>query len=215
MSRERAPRTPVREDYERALRSMDTFIDVAVDDLMTLAERAQHFAGQRVTESLRVARIMSQPPRTVFAHTPMSEAAHLMVSERISGLPVVDEAGHLVGIITEADFLRGLGVPAHQPSHNLWQTLEALFNHLAHRGELEAPEDAVAEHMVRDVVTVAPEGHVEDVLASMKQHRVKRVVVCDAERRVRGMVTRSDLMRIFFDRYRPGASGDRFDGDPT
>lgn len=214
MSRDRTPNRPLREDYERALRSMDTFIDVGVDDLMTLAERAQHFAGQRATESLRVARIMSQPPRTVFTYTRMSEAAHLMVSERISGLPVVDEAGHLVGIITEADFLRGLGVPAHQPSHNLWQTLEGLFNHLVHRGELEAPQDAVAEHMVRDVVSAAPEHHVEDVLALMKQHRVKRVVVCDAEGRVRGMVTRSDLMRIFFDRYRQGG-GARFDGGAT
>ena len=192
----------VREDYERALQSMDTFMDIEVNDLMTLEERAQYFAGQRATESLKVSRIMSHPVRVVREQTTMSDAAHLMVTERISGLPVVDNEDRLVGIITEADFLRGLGVPAHHPTHNLWQTLEVLFSHLAHHGELEAPEDPVADHMVRDVVCTSPDQYVDEVIQLMKQHRVKRVLVCSAERRVVGVVTRSDLMRIFFDRYR-------------
>jgi CBS domain-containing membrane protein len=192
----------VREDYERALQSMDTFMDIEVNDLMTLAERAQYFAGQRATESLKVSRIMSHPVRVVREQDTMSDAAHLMVTERISGLPVVDNEDRLVGIITEADFLRGLGVPAHHPTHNLWQTLEVLFSHLAHHGELEAPEDPVADHMVRDVVCTSPDQYVDDVIQLMKQHRVKRVLVCSAESRVVGVVTRSDLMRIFFDRYR-------------
>jgi len=193
-------RKAVREDYERALQSMDTFMDIEVNDLMTLAERAQYFAGQR--ESLRVSRIMSHPVQVVREQTTMSDAAHLMVTERISGLPVVDDEERLVGIITEADFLRGLGVPAHHPTHNLWQTLEVLFSHLAHHGELEAPEDPVKDHMVRDVVCTSPDQYVDDVIQLMKQHRVKRVLVCSAEKRVVGVVTRSDLMRIFFDRYR-------------
>lgn len=202
MSAERKPSKPSREDYERALRSMDTFIDVGVGDLMTLAERAAHFAGQRAAESLVVSRIMSQPVQVVRPQTTMSQAAHLMVTERISGLPVVDDADQLVGIITEADFLRGLGVPVHHPTHNLWQTLESLFGHLARHADLEGPEDPVSDHMVRDVVCASPEQSVDDVLALMKQHRVKRVVVCDGQRQVLGVVTRSDLVRIFFDRYR-------------
>ena len=202
----------VREDYERALQSMDTFMDIEVNDLMTLAERAQYFAGQRATESLKVSRIMSRPVRVVREQATMSDAAHLMVTERISGLPVVDNEERLVGIITEADFLRGLGVPAHHPTHNLWQTLEVLFSHLAHHGELEAPEDPVADHMVRDVVCTSPDQYVDEVIQLMKQHRVKRVLVCSAERRVVGVVTRSDLMRIFFDRYRKEESVIQVDG---
>jgi len=180
---------------------MGTFIDVGADDLMTLAERANHFASQRATESLKISRIMSRPVRVVRPETTMSEAAHLMVNERISGLPVVDEAERVVGIITEADFLRGLGVPAHHPTHSLWQTLEALFSHLAHHGELEGPEDLVGNHMVRDVVCTSPDDYVDDVIALMKRHRVKRVLVCNREQHVVGTVTRSDLIRIFFDRY--------------
>ncbi|MGB5496880.1 MAG: CBS domain-containing protein [Sedimenticolaceae bacterium] len=191
----------VREDYKRALESMGTYMDIEVNDLMTLAERAQYFAGQRATESLKVSRIMSHPVRVIREQTTMSDAAHLMVTQRISGLPVVDNDERFVGIITEADFLRGLGVPAHHPTHNLWQTLESMFGHLAHHGELEGPEDPVAEHMLRDVVCTSPDHYVDDVIQLMKQHRVKRVLVCNDERHVVGMVTRSDLVRIFFDGY--------------
>lgn len=208
MTHDQSPKMPTRADYERALASMNSFIDIEVGDLMTLAERARHFATQRETESLGVARLMTQPVRTVTAQTTMSEAAHLMASERISGLPVTDEAGHLVGIITEADFLRGLGVPAHHPTQTLWQHLEALFNHLAHHVELEGPQDPVADHMVRDVVCAAPNQCIDEVVELMKRHRVKRVVVCDDRRQVVGMLTRSDLMRIFFDRYRQASAAE-------
>ena len=183
-------------------------MDIEVNDLRTLAERAQYFAGQRATESLKVSRIMSHPVQVVHEQTTMSDAAHLMVTQRISGLPVVDSDERLVGIITEADFLRGLGVPAHLPTHNLWQTLESMFDHLAHHGELEGPEDPVAEHMVKDVVCASPDHYVDDVIELMKQHRVKRVLVCNDERNVVGMVTRSDLVRIFFDRYLQSGSAE-------
>jgi CBS-domain-containing membrane protein len=110
----------VREDYERALQSMDRFMDIGVKDLMALSERAQYFAGQRATQSLKVSRIMSQPLQAVGEQTTMSYAAHLMVTQRISGLPVVDSNERLVGIIMQADFLRGLGVPAHHPTMKQW-----------------------------------------------------------------------------------------------
>lgn len=201
MSEEHKVGGPSREDYQRALESMDTFMDIGIEDLMTLARRAEHFAGRRSAERLTVDQIMSHPVRVVHPDTPMSEAAHLMVNERISGLPVVDDGDRLVGIITEADFLRGLGVPAHHPSHNLWQTLESLFSHLNHHAELEAPNDPVAEHMVHDVVCASLGDDAHTLLDLMKSHRVKRLLVCDEERHVVGMVTRSDLVRVFFDRY--------------
>lgn len=202
MSDEHQSPRPVRADYQQALQSMDTFIDVNVDDLMALAQRAEQFAGRRATEAIGVTRIMTTGVRTVRPQTPLAEAAHLLVSERISGLPVVDDDERLVGIITEADFLRALGVPSHHPNHNLWQTLESLFRHLAMYGELEAPEDPVAAYMVRSVITARAEQDLHQIIELMKQHGVKRVVVCDADRRVLGIVTRSDLVRLFFDPYR-------------
>jgi CBS domain-containing membrane protein len=201
MNKPHDPKGPSRTDFQQALQSMDTYMDITVDDLMTLAQRAEQFASRRKTSAIGVRQVMSQPVRTVHPQTPLAEAAHLMVSERISGLPVVDDSGALVGIITEADFLRALGVPAHQPHHTLWQTLESLFSHLTHHGELEAPDTPVTEHMVKNVVCVHAEQDLHDVIEVMKRNSVKRVVVCDDKHRVTGMITRSDLVRVFFDRY--------------
>ncbi|MCO6412568.1 MAG: CBS domain-containing protein [Thiogranum sp.] len=193
-----------RVDYEQALQSMDSYIDITVDDLMELTRRAAQITIRRATGSLTVTEVMNQPVRSVRRQTSLAEAAHLMVNERISGLPVVDDNGRLVGIITEADFLRALGMPTQQPHHSLWQTLESLFGHLAHHGNLEAPDDPVETQMAHNVVCVGPEDKLHAVLDQMKQHSVKRVVVCDSERRVLGIVTRSDLVRVFFDRYTSG-----------
>lgn len=201
---------PDRADFQRALQSMDTFIDVTVDDLMALTHRAEQFASRRATEAIGVTRVMSHPVRTVRPQTTLTEAAHLMVSEKISGLPVVDDDNRLAGIITEADFLRALGVPSHHPHHTLWQTLESLINHMTHHGEPKAPNDPVNEHMVRSVLCVQPGEDLHSVIETMKHHSVKRVVVCNERRQVVGMVTRSDLVRVFFDRYTqpsPGAGG--------
>lgn len=201
MSGQNRPHRPGYEEYQQALRSMDTYIDITVHDLMALSERAEQFANINAVESLDVSRVMSRPVRSVRPDTPMSEAAHIIVSERISGLTVVDDEQRLVGLITEADFLRALGVPAQQPHHSLWQTMESLFSHLAHHGKLEAPNDHVTEYMARKVVCARPDQSLHDVIEIMKHHHVKRVVVCDEARHVLGMVTRSDLVRVFFDSY--------------
>lgn len=59
----------------------------------------------------------------------------------------------------------------------------------------------MTEHMVKKVVCVHPEQDLHDVIDVMKRNSVKRVVVCDDKHQVLGMITRSDLVRVFFDRY--------------
>ena len=192
---------PKLEDYQRALESMETLVDVFADDVMTMAERAEYFANQRINENHNVSRIMSHPVHVVQPDTLLSDAAHLMISQGISGVPVVDEQEQLVGIITEADFLRGLGLPAHYPTHNLWQTLEAMFSHFTQHSHLEIPSDPVSNFMVRNVITATIDDDVHGVIELMKKHQIKRILVCDEERRVLGVITRSDLVRHFFDNY--------------
>jgi CBS domain-containing protein len=140
---------------------------------------------------------MSQPVHTITPDKPLSEAAHLLLSAHISGLPVVDKNDHLVGIVTEADFLTAIGVPCHSPAHNVWQTLESMFSQPL---QLREPSENVAALMVVDVVTVRPEQTLHDAVKAMKAHLVKRLVVVDQHRSPVGMLTRSDLVRVFFER---------------
>ncbi|GAB4443592.1 MAG: hypothetical protein Fur0044_39890 [Anaerolineae bacterium] len=55
---------------------------------------------------LKIGEIMTARPVTIAAEETIGEAARLMLEKKISGLPVVDQAGHLVGIITESDIFR-------------------------------------------------------------------------------------------------------------
>jgi len=191
-----------RADFINALKEMDTFIDITVDDLMELNNMAEKYAYLRTTGSICIADLMSHPVETVHADTTLADAAHRLVTGKISGLPVVDHQDKLVGIITEADFLRALGVPSHHPTHSLWQTLETMF---AHPVELQVPDGHVSDLMVTEIVTVSPEQTLHDVLEVMKKNKVKRVIVCNEQRHVRGIVTRSDIVRVFFDNIRKPA----------
>lgn len=191
-----------REDFANALREMGTFVDVTLDDLLELNTRAEKYARLRVAESGEVERVMSRNVITVKKDCSLADAAHLLVTHRISGLPVVDDDNRLVGVVTEADLLRAMGLPAHHPTHSLWQTLESMF---AHPVQIPEPTGRVADLMVEHVITVGPHETLQSVLEIMKKNRIKRVIVCDEQRHVVGMVTRSDLVRVFFDKLRrPG-----------
>lgn len=193
-----------RDDFVNALKEMDTFMDVTVDDLMEISSKAAKYARHRKTEGLTIANLMTRAVVTVSPDTSLAEAAHLLVENRISGLPVVDADQRLLGVITEADFLTAMGIPSHHPTHNLWQTLEAMFSH---QPEIREPTGKVADLMVTNVITVKSYQTLHDVIEIMKHNRIKRVVVCDDDGRVQGMVTRSDLVRVFFDRLRKSQPG--------
>lgn len=159
-------------------------------------------AGSDRMGNIGVAEFMSHPVATIGADVSLGEAAHRMVTRNISGLPVVDRQGALIGLVTEADFLRAVGVPCRHPACSVWQTLKTIFSHHV---SLQQAEDPVSALMVSHVVTVTPEQTLQDVFVAMKRYRIKRIVVCDEQRRVRGIVTRSDMIRVFFDRvFTPG-----------
>ncbi|MDT8282030.1 MAG: CBS domain-containing protein [Gammaproteobacteria bacterium] len=187
-------------DFVMAMQEMGTFIDISVDDLLLIHQKAEKYASMRNRESVMVEKLMTHPVKTVQADSPFSDAAHLMVTNKISGLPVVDDENKIVGIITEADFLRALGVPTHQPNHSVWQTLENMFSQPV---QVHETEGLVADLMINNVITITPQQSLHQVLDVMKHNRIKRVVVCDETQHVVGMITRSDLVRMFFDHFTP------------
>lgn len=185
-------------DFVLALQEMGTYIDVSVDDLMILNQKAEKYARMRGRESQLVEKLMTRPVKSVHPDCTLSAAAHLLVTAKISGLPVVDDANKLVGIITEADFLRALGLPSHHPDQSVWQTLENMFHQQV---EIREPEGVVADLMNKKVVSITPQHSLHQVLDVMKHHQIKRVIVCDENQQAVGMITRSDLVRIFFDHF--------------
>lgn len=190
-------------DFVMAMQELGTLVDVSVEDLMQLNQLAEKYARKRKREGLLVNELMTHPVKTVHSDTSLSDAAHLLVTHKISGLPVTDDDNKLVGIITEADFLRALGVPSHHPNHSVWQTLENMFTHTT---QVRDPEGVVADLMMNSVITISPQDTLHHALEIMKQNQIKRLVVSDEPRHVVGMITRSDLVHVFFDHFKPATN---------
>ena len=119
----------------------------------------------------------------------IKEAARLMVDSGVSGIPVVDGDGRLVGIITEADFVAGeAGRRAGERA--------GLLRFLLNRQVIGDEELTVADVMTRDVITIGPEADHTEAARLMDREAVKRLVVTD-DQRVVGVVSRADIMRAF------------------
>jgi CBS domain-containing protein len=120
------------------------------------------------------------------------EALRLMLQHKISGLPVVDRAGGVVGIVTEGDFLRRAetGTERKRPR---WLELIVGPGRLA-EDYVRSHARRVDEVMTCNVETVTEDAQLGDIVALMERHRIKRVpVVRDGQ--VVGIVSRANLLR--------------------
>jgi CBS domain-containing protein len=129
--------------------------------------------------------ISVQPDVTVL------QAARQMLQHHISGLPVIDRDGELVGILSEGDFLRRRETGTER-RRSRW--LEFLMGPGRLAVEYSHSHGTkVTEVMTTDVHTVTEDTNLEDVVELMERRRIKRVPVMRAKKVV-GMVTRSNLM---------------------
>ena len=120
------------------------------------------------------------------------QAARLMLGRRISGLPVVDRTGNLVGIVTEGDFLRRVETNT-QRRRPRW--LEFLVGPGRLADEYTHTHGRkVEEVMTPDPVTVAEDTSLEEVVRMMEKRRIKRLPVVSGQKLV-GIVSRANLVR--------------------
>lgn len=135
--------------------------------------------------------VMSQPAEVVALTASFKQVAELLHRRRISGVPVVDEQGRVAGVVSEADLLL----------KEEWAGRDAHARLLERRASRVARAKAAAmsaeQLMTAPAVTVGPDASVAEAARIMHQRGVKRLVVVDAERRPVGVVTRSDLLRVF------------------
>jgi CBS domain-containing protein len=141
---------------------------------------------------MKASDVMTRTILSVKPDATIAEAIRVMLDNRISGLPVLDEAGRLVGILTEGDLLRRgeTGTERHRPR---W--LEILM------GPGRLAEEYVRTHgrkigevMTRDPVGVSPDTPLKEVVQLMERRRIKRVPVLDGDVPV-GILSRADLLR--------------------
>lgn len=140
---------------------------------------------------MNVADVMTQRVTTVGPDATVAEAAQLMLGRSVSGLPVVDKAGIVVGVVTEGDLLRRAETGTER-RRSRW--LEFLVGPGRVADEYaRAHGRKVEEVMTADVVTVTPETPLEQVVELMERHSIKRLPVLEGRQLV-GIVSRANLL---------------------
>jgi len=131
----------------------------------------------RRAHAAKVGQLMSKEVVTIGTGRPLGEAAELLTRHKVSGLPVVDVDGRLVGLISEADFVSALDV-----------------RHPVRR----KPMGTIVDDLMTDhPVTIAEDDTLETAIERMENKRVKRLVVVDGEARVRGIISRRDVLKMY------------------
>jgi len=141
---------------------------------------------------MRAHQIMTRKVVTVSPETTIVDAANTMLRHHISGLPVTNAAGQLVGIVSESDFIRR-GEIGTQRNRGRWLkfllgpgTLASDFVHAHGR--------KVGEVMTANVQSISEDAPLEDIVAAMERYNIKRLPVVRGSQVV-GIVTRANLLQ--------------------
>jgi predicted transcriptional regulator len=142
--------------------------------------------------------IMNPQVITVTDIMDLREVAKILVEERITGAPVVDEMGTLVGVISQSDLVEYDLAAEHE------LTVEAPFYRRPYDDALqsqhgfhidELPADTVTDVMTPYLITVIEDTPIRDVAARMASCGVHRLIVVDTDQQIRGIVTSLDVLR--------------------
>jgi CBS domain-containing protein len=141
---------------------------------------------------MRAHQIMTRKVITVVPDANIVDAANAMLLNHISGLPVVDDAGKLVGIVSQGDFIRRAEIGT-QRKRGRWLKFlvgpgGAASDFVHERGR------KVGEIMTTEPCTVTENATLEDVVELMQRNNVKRLPVMRGDQLV-GIVTRTNLLR--------------------
>jgi CBS domain-containing protein len=145
-----------------------------------------------------VREIMTSPAITVTPETEIREVTRLMREHQISGVPVVDAVGNVVGLITELELI-ARNAPLHEPHYIGVLSAVIPVSLEEYREYKEQLRQVLATNagdlMRREVETIAPEDSTEKALGLMLDPEVTMLPVVE-NGRVVGVVTRTDLVRL-------------------
>ena len=141
---------------------------------------------------MRVKELMTTDVLTVRTGTQLKDAARLLAEHRISGLPVVDDQGRVLGVLSEGDILYKETGTKDRPGF-----LERLLSVSATGLEVKFAARTVGEAMSAPAVTIGPSRPVTVAATTMIDEGVNRLPVVDDGDHLIGIVTRADLVRAF------------------
>jgi predicted transcriptional regulator len=149
---------------------------------------------------------MSRPPLLIPQEMSLRTAAHLLSQEQVSGAPVVDSEGHLVGVLSATDFIH-----LAEEGEHLARCHPHAGAEFCAEGQMEddqvKPENTVSSLMTADPVTAASDLGIGAVAQMMLDAHIHRLIVVDRENRPTGVVSSTDILAAVAQAARVGEVG--------
>ena len=144
----------------------------------------------------KAADIMTKDVITVKKETSIGELSELLVKNKISGVPVVDDGGHIAGIVTEADIIVK-DTELHFPRY--FKLLDGIiYLESLNKFKLNLKKHLaikVEDIMTVKVKTIKPDTPVKEIADLMLSMKINRLPVVDNDNKVVGIVTRADIVK--------------------
>jgi CBS domain-containing protein len=139
----------------------------------------------------RVGDVMTGDVATVREQTPYREIVDALAGRRVSAVPVVDDFGHVLGVVSEADLLHKVELAGEPHERRIFEGRRRRV------ARVKASGTVAQDLMSAPAVTVMPDTAVAAAARLMESENVKRLPVVDALGRLVGIVSRVDLLRVY------------------
>lgn len=181
------------QDVLNAMKAMRGYIDITPADFKEVYRAAYRLATQRIVNTLTAADVMSASVHSIGLQMDLIETADLLAEKGISGAPVVDAEGKIVGVVSEKDFLVQMGAGKTRSFMHVIATC------LKNKGCVATPmrNRVVQDIMTAPAITATADMSVAKISTLFAEKNINRLPIIDSDGRPVGIVTRSDLVHSY------------------
>ena len=179
-------------DILDAMQHIPGYLDITTEDFRSIYHLAHRHAIERLFKGVTAKRLMRTDIIPLQQNATLDRAAMMLAESGYKGLPVVDENGHVAGMLTETDFMKRL------KAKNFMELLLKLlddsfeFTHRCH-------ESVVIDAMTKPAVTVGHHAGLLEIMKKFDLHPGRSMPVVDADGKLLGLLLRKDFIAA----YRP------------
>ena len=174
-------------DILDAMQHISGYLDITTEDFREIYRLAHRHAIARLFDGVTAARLMRTPIEPLRPDTMLDAAAKILAESGYKSLPVVDEDGRVIGMLTQTDFLKRLN------SKNFLELLLKMLDssfEFAHR----CHETPVRAAMTQPAVSVREDAGVLQITEAFSRHGGRSMPVVDADDRLVGLLQRKDFV---------------------
>jgi CBS domain-containing protein len=167
----------------------DTYLELHAYRDLVARLAADPPRSRRTWHRLQVRDVMTTDVATVDMTAPYKQVARVLAERSVTAVPVLDQAGHVLGVVSEADMLC-----KQERGHRATSSGTRLRTR---SDRAKAAAHTAAELMTTPPVTIHPDAYLGAAARLMNDRRVKRLPVVDSFGRLLGIVSRHDLLSVF------------------